>query len=88
MTHPNVKHYSKDDIEKLTRLINEGCIVLSEKEALSEGLTETIKAVAEEIDVKPTQLRKAIKIAYKACLTEEKDNFEEIEDILETVGRG
>ena len=86
--NPNVKHYSAEDVIRLKQLINEGCTVLQEMDDLKQGLSETVKAIAEEVGVKPSQLNKAIKIAHKASLQDERDKFEEVEDILETVGRG
>jgi hypothetical protein len=85
--NPNVKHYTAEDVARLKKLISEGCQVLQEIEDLRTGLTETIKAVAEEIDVKSAQLSKVIKIAYKNSFNEELDKFEEVEDILRTAGR-
>lgn len=86
--HPNVKHYGADDVRRLKELVKEGCVVLQEIDDLKEGLSDTVKAIAEEIDVKPSQLNKVIKIAHKRSLQDERDAFEEIEDILETIGRG
>ena len=48
---------------------------------------ETVKAIAEELDVKAAHLNKAIKIAHKATLQDERDKLVEIEDILEAAGR-
>ena len=56
---------------KLTQLINEGMAVMHEVETLNEGLNDTIKAVAEELEIKPATLKKAVKIAHKAKLKEE-----------------
>ena len=72
---------------KLTQLINEGLAVTHEIETLQGGLTDTIKAVAEELEIKPAILKKAIKIAQKSKLTETNADHETLTDILETVGR-
>lgn len=71
----------------LIRLINEGMQTLHEIETLNGGLTDTIKAVAEDLDVKPAILKKAIKLAHKAEFGKEKQNHETLETILETVGK-
>ena len=39
---------------KLTQLVNEGMATMHEIETLSEGLSDTIKAVAEELEIKPS----------------------------------
>mgnify|MGYP003348489108 FL=1 len=72
---------------KLVQLINEGLSVMQEVETLSGGLNDTIKAVAEELEVKPSVLKRAIKVAHKAKLTETNKENEELNTILETVGR-
>ena len=46
--------YGAEEKAKLERLINEGSTVLREIEDLSEGLKDTVKAVAEEEKPKKT----------------------------------
>lgn len=72
---------------KLTQVINEALGVMQEVETLSGGLSDTIKAVAEELEIKPSVLKKAIKIAHKARLGEANQEHEDVNTILETVGR-
>lgn len=72
---------------KLTQLINEGMTVLQEVEDLNAGLNDTIKAVAEELEIKPATLKKAVKIAHKAKLGETNRDHDELNTILETVGK-
>ena len=79
--------FSSEGKAKLTQLINEGISVMSEVETLQEGLNETIKAVAEELEIKPALLKKAIKIAQKSKFTDTNREHEELTNILETVGR-
>lgn len=76
-----------DQKSKLTKLVNEGIDVLKEVETLNEGLRDTVKAVAEELQVKPSILNKAIKIAYKADFSKEQQDHAILEDILTAVGR-
>jgi transposase-like protein len=72
---------------KLTQLINEGISVIQEVETLNEGLNDTVKAIAEELEIKPAILKKAIKVAYKQRLGETNEENEELNNILETVGK-
>ena len=72
---------------KLTQLINEGMGVLQEIEDLNAGLNDTVKAVAEELEIKPATLKKALKIAHKAKLGETNRDHDELNTILETVGK-
>ena len=57
--------FSGDEKAKIKKLFAEGIQVMSEVNALNEGLSETIKAIAEELDMKPGVLKKALRIAYK-----------------------
>lgn len=81
------KTFNGDQKIKLTQIVNEGCQVMHEIETLQGGLTDTIKAVAEELEVKPAILKKAIKLAHKAEFGKEKQDHETLETILETVGK-
>jgi len=85
MTAP--KTFSGDQKIKLTQLINEGMAVMHEIDTLQGGLTDTIKAVAEELEVKPSVLKKAIRIAHKASLTQTNQEHEDLNTILEAVGK-
>jgi transposase-like protein len=78
--------FSAEQKLKLVQLVNEGMSVMHEIDTLQGGLTDTIKAIAEELEVKPSTLKKAIRIAHKASLTQTNKDHEELNDLLETVG--
>lgn len=79
--------YGTDEQEKLKRLINEGVTVLQEVEDLQASLKDTVKAIAEELDIKPSLVNKAIKVAFKHDWERHQNDFEELENIVVTVGR-
>ena len=79
--------YGADEKAKLERLINEGVTVLQEVQDLQEGLRDTVKAVAEELEVKPALINKAIKIAQKGEWNKVADDFDDLETLIVTVGR-
>lgn len=78
--------FSSEQRAKLQQVFNEGIAVLTEIETLNEGLSETVKAIAEELELKPALLKKAIKIAQKSKLTDTNADHEELNEILETAG--
>ena len=78
------KLFSGDQKIKLIQIINEG---MHEIDTLQGGLNDTIKAIAEELEVKPSTLKKAIRIAHKASLTQANQEHEDLNTILETVGK-
>jgi transposase-like protein len=81
------RNFSAEQKAKLTQIINEGMQVMHEIETLNGGLSDTIKAVAEELDIKPNILKKAIRIAHKAEFGKEQQDHSLLENILTTVGK-
>lgn len=79
--------FSQEQKLKLTQLFNEGIAVMQECSDLTEGLNDTINAIASELEIKPGVLRKALKVAQKSKFGETDANHETLRDILETVGR-
>jgi len=79
--------FDSEQKAKITQIINEGMGVMSEVDALNEGLNDTVKSIAEELQIKPSVLKKAIRIAHKACYTAEKEDQELLDEILTTAGR-
>ena len=80
------KTFNQEEIARLKKLITEGDQVLHEVDALNTGLRETVKAIAEEMDLKPGVLMKAVKIAHKAKFQEEYDKFDELDKQIVTAG--
>lgn len=78
--------YGQEEKAKLERLVKEGVTVLQEIEDLNAGLKDTVKAVAEELNVKPSLINKAIKVAMKRDWDRHQDEFEDLETIVATVG--
>jgi hypothetical protein len=83
----SAKTFNGDQKIKLTQIINEGMQVMHEIDTLQGGLTDTIKAIAEELEIKPAVLKKAIRVAHKAEFGKTKQDQELLETILETVGK-
>ena len=83
----SARMFGSEQKAKLTQLINEGMQVMQEVEDLNAGINDTIKAIAEEIEIKPAILKKAIRIAPKAELGKANADHEELNTILESVGK-
>lgn len=79
--------YGPEEKAKLERLVNEGATVLQEVADLQEGLKETVKAVAEELNIKPALINKAIKVAHKGDWDRVADEFDDLETLVVTVGK-
>jgi hypothetical protein len=78
--------YGAEEKAKLERLVREGVTVMQEIEDLQGGLKETVKAVAEELDIKSSLINKAIKIALKRDWDKHADAYDDLETLVATVG--
>lgn len=79
--------YGPEEKAKLERLISEGVNVLEEIDALKAGLKETVNAISEELEIKPSLINKAIKIVKNRDWDKHYDEFEDLETIVVTVGK-
>lgn len=79
--------YGAEEKAKLERLINEGVQVKQEVEDLTTGLKDTVKAVAEELEIKPSLINKAISVAHKGNWNEVYEEFDDLETLVVTVGK-
>jgi predicted regulator of amino acid metabolism with ACT domain len=80
------KAFGAPEQAKIKQIVAEGVTVMSEISDLTEGLNETIKAVAEELDVKPSVIKKAIRIAQKDKWDQVFREFDDLETIVDISG--
>ena len=78
--------FSPEQIAKLKRVIQEGVQVKREIDDLNVGLKETVAAIAEEMEIKPAVLNKAITKAFKGDFDKDQSDLEAVEDILDVTG--
>ena len=81
----SARTYGPEEQAKLKRIIDEGSNVLQEVEDLNAGLKDTVKAVAEELEVKPALI--AIKIAHKGEWSKYSEAFDSLENLIIAVGK-
>lgn len=82
------KVFGAPEQAKIKQIVSEGVTVMQEITDLQEGLNETIKAVAEELEVKPSVIKKAIRIAQKGEWEKVLDEFDDLESIVDISGHG
>ena len=80
------KVFGAPEQAKLKQLVKDGWQVMDEIKSLQEGLNDTIKAVAEELDIKPSVIKKAIRTAMKDDWEQTAKDFSDLEDIVHTTG--
>lgn len=77
---------SANDKVRIKQYLDGAIKVLQEVQDLKDGLKDTTKALAEELDIKPAILNKAARVAFKANFEEQSDEMTTIETILEATG--
>lgn len=81
------RNFNAEEKAKLTQIIREGSTILQEVEDLNGSLSDTIKSVAEELQIKPAILKKAIAIAHKGDYSRYSEDWSILEDVLVAVGK-
>ena len=76
------RNFSAEERTKLKQLMSESISVMTEVEVLTGGLNDTIAAIAEEMNIKPTLFKKAIKMAQKRDFDKAREDLDIIESIL------
>lgn len=79
---------SPENVARLKQVIADGVQVLQECEDLKEGLNDTVKAIAEELEVKPAILNKLIKICQKGTMNDKREDTETLEELYKAAGLG
>lgn len=80
------KAFGAPEQAKIKQIVAEGITVMQEIADLTEGLNDTIKAVAEELEVKPSVIKKAIRIAQKDQWDSVYREFDDLETIVDISG--
>jgi DNA-binding MarR family transcriptional regulator len=80
------RNFNPEERAKLKQLISESSTTMNEIEILQGGLKDTIKHIAEELEIKPSVLTRAIKIAQKRDMDRVRDDVGMIESILRATG--
>jgi len=78
----STRNFNPEERAKLKSLMTESMGVMTEIEVLSGGLNDTISAIAEEMQIKPSVLKRAIKMAQKRDFDKAREDLDIIESIL------
>lgn len=80
------KVFGAPEQAKIKQIIAEGVTVMTEIQDLTEGLKDTIASVAEELEIKPSVIKKAIRIAMKDAWDQVFREFDDLETIVDISG--
>jgi phosphoenolpyruvate synthase/pyruvate phosphate dikinase len=79
---------SPENTARLKQLIKDGVSVLQECEDLKQGLSETVKSIADEMEVKPAIINRLIKDVQKNKMNDRRDDHETLEELYKAAGLG
>ena len=82
-----VKNFNDSEKQKLVQIISQGSQVLGEVDDLRTGLRDTVKSLAEELELKPALINKAISIAHKGNYQNLSDDMDTLDSILIAAGK-
>ena len=82
-----VKNFNDGEKQKLVQIISQGSQVLGEVDDLKSGLKDTVKSIAEELELKPALINKAISIAHKGNYQNISDDMDTLDSILTAAGK-
>lgn len=85
--HLSTINLTPEQRQKLDYLMKHGATELDKIKQIRENLNEDIKAFAEEIDVKPKHVRKAVRIAHNANFQDHQEDYDVVQTLLEATGR-
>ena len=82
-----VRNFNDSEKQKLIQIISQGSQVLGEVDDLKSGLKDTVKSIAEELELKPALINKAISIAHKGNYQNISDDMDTLDSILTAAGK-
>ena len=82
-----VKNFNDSEKQKLIQIISQGSQVLGEVDDLRSGLRDTVKSIAEELELKPALINKAISITHKGSYQNLSDDMDTLDSILTAAGK-
>ena len=82
-----VRNFNEAEKQKLIQIISQGSQVLGEVDDLRSGLKDTVKSIAEELELKPALINKAISITHKGSYQNLSDDMDMLDSILTAAGK-
>lgn len=81
------RNFNSEEVTRLKTIIDEGVRTLEEVESLQSGLNDTIRAIADELEIPVKVLKRAIKTSQKHNFDDHKDELSSLEELLDITKR-
>ena len=81
------RNFNDAEKQKLIQIIRDGSQVMGEIDDLRSGLRDTVKHLAEELELKPAIINKAITIAHKDSYKNVTEDMDLLDSILNAAGK-
>lgn len=79
---------SPENVARLKQLVVDGGQIFQECDDLHAGLKDTVKSIAEEMEIKPAIINKMIKDVYKNKINDRREDHEIMEELIKIAGLG
>lgn len=86
MANTNTKRFTPDETQKLKAIINSCVVTMQHQFDLAEHMKEIVQDAAQELDIKPQQIKDAARVLFKQNLMQMRSKHADIEAILEAAG--
>ena len=86
MSDINSKHFTPDEIKKLKSVINSCVVTMQHQFDLAEHMKEIVQDAAQDLDIKPQQIKDAARVLFKQNLDQIRSKQDAIETLLEAAG--
>jgi transposase-like protein len=79
--------WSAEEKARITSVLEEGANILTDIEALRDGLKDTVSSIAEDYEIPKRVLNKAIRSYHKHSIAEDREQVSSVEEILTVAGK-
>ena len=83
----SIESLSSEDNAKLRRTIEEGVKIKQQIKDLNEGISDTIKVVAEDLGLSAKVIKDAITAQFKSSIEEMKEHVNDVEHLLNCISK-
>ncbi|AUS03044.1 coil containing protein [Vibrio phage 2.275.O._10N.286.54.E11] len=80
------KSFKPEEVSKLKTILDTCRVSLQHIKDIQEQMKDDIREVAEELDIKPSEINQAAKALFKEDIAAKREKHEAVEELLEIAG--